>query len=270
MPVSSSEPLPTTGLPPADWRANYYWRAFGTFLGFLGFGIAGILASIVAIPLVLWPGSIAQRQQRMRLFTSYLFKAAIEYFRLIGIIRYEVRGNLADLQQPGALIVANHPSLIDTVFMMSFIPRVNCIVSADRLGNPFLGAVIRGSQYILNSEDPEQLLQRCKQALHDGNSLLVFPEGTRNVPGKPMTLKRGAARIALLADAPIVPVAINCDPRTLTKGEKWYKIPKKQIIFTITIGDTESLNVKPPYNNEVNARALTQRMQNYFQQYVEY
>ncbi len=266
----NAEVLPTTGLPAADWRANYYWRAFATFLGFLGFGTAAIVASILTVLVLLIPGSQDVRQRRMRLFVHYLFKTAIGYFRLLGLLRYEVRGDKAELRRPGTVVVVNHPSLIDTVFMMSFIPNINCIVDGGLWRNPFLGTVIRSAQYLPNSANAQELLERCAASLRRGQSLLMFAEGSRNVPGKPMKLKRGAAQMALRADAPIVPVAINCVPRTLTKGEKWYKIPATQVVYTITIGDTGSLGVTAPYNDEVTPRALTGRMHAYFQRYVEY
>ena len=255
---------------PTDWRKNYYWRAFATFISFLGFGLFAVLASTLALLLVAIPASTEQRQRRMRRYVHFWFKLAISSFKWLGLIRYTVNGDKNLLLQKGVIVVANHPSLIDTVFVMSFIPDINCVVNAKRRNNFFLSTMIRCAQYIPNSEDPSVLLERCSKALKNGNSLIIFPEGSRNVPGQPMRLKRGAARIALAADAPVVPVAIHCSPRTLTKGEKWYKIPRHQIEFTITIGDASALDANAPYPADLSARNLTQQMQNYFQRYVEY
>ncbi|MFP1590546.1 lysophospholipid acyltransferase family protein [Escherichia coli] len=64
------------------------------------------------------------------------------------------------------------------------------------LKNPFLGGVVRAADYLINSE-AETLLPRCQQRLAQGDTILIFPEGTRTKPGEKMTLQRGAANIAV-------------------------------------------------------------------------
>ena len=45
----------------------------------------------------------------------------------LGIMRYKING-LEKLNRPGQLILANHPTLIDIVFLLSRIPVASCIV----------------------------------------------------------------------------------------------------------------------------------------------
>ncbi|HZF26817.1 MAG TPA: lysophospholipid acyltransferase family protein, partial [Steroidobacteraceae bacterium] len=89
--------------------------------------------------------------------------------------------------------------------------------------------------YIPNSEGL-QLVQDCARVLKAGRSLLVFPEGTRTVPGRALVLKRGAAQVALASGADVLPVTIVCDLPFLTKGSHWYRVPPRRPHVTITVG----------------------------------
>ncbi|WP_369678325.1 lysophospholipid acyltransferase family protein, partial [Enterococcus faecium] len=85
----------------------------------------------------------------------------------------------------GQLIIANHPSLIDVVVLISIVRNADCVVKADLWKNPFLKGVVKATGYINNDADPEYFLNQCQQSFARGNNLIVFPEGTRSVPGKP-------------------------------------------------------------------------------------
>ena len=58
-----------------------------------------------------------------------------------------------------------------------------------------------------------------------GETLIVFPEGTRTYSREPLKFMRGAANIAMQAKVPFLPVDIRCEPATLKK-EKWYQVPE--------------------------------------------
>jgi 1-acyl-sn-glycerol-3-phosphate acyltransferase len=83
----------------------------------------------------------------------------------------------------------------------------------------------------------EELIGECSATLRRGHSLLVFPEGTRTVPGRPLRLQRGAAHIALAADAAILPVTITCDPPTLFKNNPWYRVPARRFHLHVVVGE---------------------------------
>ena len=93
-------------------------------------------------------------------------------------------------------MLANHPSLIDVVVLISIIPNADCVVKAHLFKNPFLRGVVKNTGYISNA-DPEGLLVDCKKSLAAGNNLIIFPEGTRTKVGQAVKFQRGAANIAL-------------------------------------------------------------------------
>jgi len=123
---------------------------------------------------------------------------------------------------------------------------------------------IRAMGYIY-AEDPEVLIDRCEAELREGGSLIIFPEGTRTTPGKPIKFQRGAAAIALQSDAPMLPITLGCSPTTLTKHEKWYQIPEKKFTLTMDVGDDIGFTSVPDQTSRtVAARRMTRELEAYF------
>ena len=133
------------------------------------------------------------------------------------------------------IVVANHPTLIDVVQLLAQIEHGNCIVKRALWENPFLGGVVRATNYISNS-DSEELLAKCADVLRRGETLVVFPEATRTIRGQAMRLRRGAARVALVAGVPVQFVHMTCNPSTLSKAEHWYEIPPRRPCFRMRVG----------------------------------
>jgi 1-acyl-sn-glycerol-3-phosphate acyltransferase len=209
----------------------------GTALAFATFGIGAVIISATIFPairLVSWnPERCRSRIQRAMRRVMQLF---VWWMKTLGVLSYEVHGR-ERLEPAGQLVIANHPSLIDVVFLISLIPEVDCIVKRALYRNPFLRWPVSWAQYIPNNGSNE-FIAGCARSLRAGRSLVVFPEGTRTVPGRPYTLRRGAAQIALAADCVVRPVRIICDPSTLTKAEPWYRIPYRKPHWRIEVDET--------------------------------
>ena len=95
---------------------------------------------------------------------------------------------------------------------------------------------IRAAGYISNDGSIE-MLETAVQALQEGQTLIIFPEGTRTTPGQPPNFHRGAAAIALRGAKMITPVRIAVTPTTLTKAEPWYSIPYRRFHFSLEVGE---------------------------------
>lgn len=217
-------------------RLNHAWRVFATGFVFVLFGLGALLISLTLFPLLrlsTWDTTVARR--RIQRGMQGTFRLYMEIMRVLGICTYSVEGG-ARLREPGRLIVANHPTLIDVVLLVSLMPAVDCIVKRGLWRNPFLRWPVSWAGYIPNS-DGEELIERCAATLRQGHSLLVFPEGTRTVPGQPLRMQRGAAHIALAAEVEILPVTVTCDPPTLFKGNPWYRVPARRFHMHVAVGE---------------------------------
>jgi 1-acyl-sn-glycerol-3-phosphate acyltransferase len=215
---------------------NHGWRVFATGFVFVLFGLGALCISLTIFPLLrlsAWNSDVARR--RIQRAMQQTFRVYIEIMRVLGILTYEVHG-VERLREQGRLVVANHPTLIDVVLLVSLMPEVDCIVKRGLWRNPFLRWPVSWASYIPNSEG-EELIEGCAASLKRGHSLLVFPEGTRTVPGRPMHMQRGAAHIALAADVEILPVTVTCTPSTLFKGNPWYRVPSRRFHMKVVVGE---------------------------------
>jgi 1-acyl-sn-glycerol-3-phosphate acyltransferase len=248
----------------ASARVNLYWRVFATGLSFSLFGVGGLALRLLVFPLLnlmVWQGE--RRVAWSRAVIRLAFRAYVELMRILGVLRYEIRG-LERLERGGLLILSNHPTLIDTVFLMAFVKNADCIVKGDLWNNPFTRGPVRAAGYINNASGAD-LVDDCIASLRRGNNLIVFPEGTRTPCDGVISMKRGAANIAVRGARDMTPVLIRCVPATLGKGEKWWRVPPCRVLFEIEV--QEDLAIRQfagGVSDVIAARQLTDFLQVYF------
>jgi 1-acyl-sn-glycerol-3-phosphate acyltransferase len=214
----------------------YYWRLGATGLSFAVFGLGQLVLGILVFPLIrLLPGGRNTYQARTRTLLRHAFRLFIWFMRWVGVLSYEFRG-VERLGKPGQLIVANHPSLIDIVFLLGFVPDANCVVKWELWHNIFTMFAVGGAGYVSNLPT-ESMIEGADAALRAGQCVLMFPEGTRTKPGQPMHFHRGCANVAVRAAAVVTPMYIRVQPATLAKGVPWYRIPVTRPRFSLQVGD---------------------------------
>ena len=245
-------------------RDLYYWRFAATGFCFAAFGIGGFAIGTVVAPLLrafIW--NRGQRQNALRLLSHNSFRVFIALMKFVGVLTYEIHGR-ERLTAAGQLVIATHPTLIDVVFLVACIPNAVCVVKEDLLRTVVLGRLLCGAGYIGNA-DPQQSLLASIDALNDGATLVMFPEGTRSSAGPGLRLHRGAAYIAIATHTDLTPVRISCTPSTLTKAERWHDIPSRRIHFVIRVGRKISIGpATERSSNHVAARAITEHVRHYF------
>lgn len=204
-------------------RLDHAWRVFGTGLSFVAFGLGGLLLGVLVMPVLLLMRDPVARRRRARRVVQVAFASHLRLMRGLGVMTYEIEGG-ERLQRDGLLVLANHPTLIDVVCLISLLPNADCVVKRAVACNPFMRGPVRAAGYIAN-DDGAGLVDDCVAAVRAGGTLVIFPEGTRSVPGQPPRLQRGAANIAVRGRLDITPVRITCSPPTLTKGAEVVSCP---------------------------------------------
>lgn len=245
-------------------KLDYLRRLLATTLGFVIFGVAGVLFKIALLPYTLKStrGDV-MRQLEARRMVGRVWQVFVRYLEVSGVLSVEFIG-LEKLGRPGQLILANHPSLLDVVLLVSHVPEPNCIIKKDLLRNPSMRSQIVACGYIPNDESLE-MMDEVQAVFDSGQSLLLFPEGTRTGWDGQVKLNRGAVSIGLRSARVITPVVIKMDPPNFKKGQPWYKIPPRKIHYRITVGDDidpqDWLAQKPL---PIAARQLNTFLQDYF------
>jgi 1-acyl-sn-glycerol-3-phosphate acyltransferase len=118
------------------------------------------------------------------------------------------------------VFVANHQSMIDIPVMFVALPvNLHFIAKAELFLVPFLGWYMRASGMIpVDRNNPDQAkstLNRSALRVKNGENILAFVEGTRSRDGVIRPFKKGAFVLALQAQVPVVPVAIEGAQRCL-------------------------------------------------------
>jgi 1-acyl-sn-glycerol-3-phosphate acyltransferase len=249
----------------AERRDGFYWRFVVTAVSFLVFGVGAAVVGAVLLPLVrLAPAARDAKRMRARAVLRLSLRFFIGLMNQLRGLTYEFHG-VERLGRPGQLVVANHPSLIDVVFLLAFIRGANCVVKQGLWRNPLTRSAVVLAEFITN--DPTAaMIETAAVALRRGETLIIFPEGTRTTPGQAPVFHRGAANVALRAARSVTPVYIRCEPTTLTKAEPWYRIPSRRPHFSLIVGedlDLEGHRGRPlplasrRFNDELHARFRT-------------
>ncbi|MEC9281282.1 MAG: lysophospholipid acyltransferase family protein [Bdellovibrionota bacterium] len=246
---------------------NYLWRLFVTAFCFSYFGLGAIFLSLVVFPILsILSFSETNLRSRMRAVIQSSFRLFFAILHNARLFDFQVEGLEKVKGDRGVILVANHPSLIDVVSLISLMPNVSCIVKKALFENFFLKGVVLRAGYIPNDES-EGILELCKVSLERGDNIIIFPEGTRSIPGKAMSLKRGAAQIAVRLGVPVRVAKITVNPPTLTKGAPWYKIPPRRALFKVEF--LERIETKCFLDNGVKSSIAARRVTSEIRQKID-
>ena len=106
------------------------------------------------------------------------FRVYLGILALLCSCRFDL-DDLDRLRDEGPLVlVANHPSLLDAVLVLSRVPNTVCVMKAELMDNILFGAAARLAGFIRN-DAPLAMILDAGEELNRGARLLIFPEGTR-------------------------------------------------------------------------------------------
>ncbi len=204
---------------------------FSKLFCFLLFGLGGIINGTAVFPLIfLFVWDKRQRERIMRKTIQLNFFLFVKVMSLLKVIDINYH-DLEPLRRiSGKIICANHPTLLDVVLLMAFVPDANCIVKSALWKNIFIRKII-GTLYIPNSMSSDQTMEESCSSLRRGNNLILFPESTRTRSGQKIKFHRSAAQIAMFSSTDIQPVHIGTVwPSGLGKDDSLFSAPEKGII----------------------------------------
>lgn len=201
-------------------------KVLASAISFSVLGLGGALFSLLGLPLLhCLPGGRERLRWRTRWVIHRFFRTLARFIGWAGIFTLHAENLPPREQLDGTLILATHPGYLDVVLLLALFDQLTCVVKGGIWNNLFFGRVVRAAGYI-PALDPATVLEEGAQALARGEALLLFPEGTRTLPGKPYTFHRGAAHLALQAHVRVLPILIACEPPLLAKGHRWYELPR--------------------------------------------
>jgi 1-acyl-sn-glycerol-3-phosphate acyltransferase len=137
-------------------------------------------------------------------------------------IRYKVIGR-ENVPQGAVVYCSNHESNVDpAVLFLGLHPMLHVFYKAELHKVPLMGmAFDLGGFVAVERSDRHRAFASVDTAaasLRQGNSFLVFPEGTRSRTGELLPFKKGGFIMALQAQVPVVPVAVSGGRSSMRKG----------------------------------------------------
>ena len=120
-----------------------------------------------------------------------------------------------------AVIIANHQSFADILVLFRLPLHYKWVSKAENFRVPLIGWNMGLNRYIRiergSIRGNLKMMRDCEMALRDGNSLLIFPEGTRSADGRMRPFKEGAFELAIRMRRPILPILITGTGEALPK-----------------------------------------------------
>jgi len=173
----------------------------------------------------------------------------------------ENRANLVP-DQP-YVFMANHASSLDIWAVFVAIPcRIRLIAKKQHGRIPLFGWVMRAGRFIFidrkNGVAARRSIDEAGQRIHDGISVLLFPEGTRTRDGALGPFKKGGFHLAIKAGVPIVPVALRGTRELMPAGSLLLRSGTMTVIIgepiaTLGLSDAERADLNERVRGVVEA-----------------
>ena len=180
-----------------------------------------LVTSIMLFPLAVcvWGLTVLFDKRLVILHQFTCFWAALyTWFNPIWRVRVEGREKIGE--EP-YVMVANHQSLLDILILFRLFRHFKWVSKVENFRIPWIGWNMSLNRYIkLRRGDKKsiaEMMRECVKTIREGNSIMMFPEGTRSVDGNLREFKHGAFTIAKQTQSALLPIVIHGTADALPK-----------------------------------------------------
>ncbi len=165
---------------------------------------------ILLLPGIMIPLLLGPRFSRIGYFFLWLWSWI---FSMLTFIRYDLRGRENIQRKTSYIYVSNHTSFLDIPGIRLLIPgEFRPIAKKELLKIPVFGFIVKAATVVVdrsNAQSRKQSIEKLRDILQGGISILVFAEGTQNRTTEVLQpFKDGAFRIAIDTQLPIIPLVV--------------------------------------------------------------
>ena len=235
-------------------------RLFYTFLMFLVFIITNF---IIVTPLTILYKYLIPDSEKKR----YRYHQMIAYFTHLGMkllpgVKFQLNNSVGENFDKPAVIIANHQSSLDLLCAMMLHPKLVLLTTDWVWRDPFYGIIIRFAEYYPVSDGYGKNVDRLKDLVARGYSVMVFPEGTRSMTGDIIRFHKGAFQLAQTLGVDILPMFIHGAYHAMPKKD--FFVLREGSVY-VEIGQRMSAEEV----QAVDARTLTSRFHGYYVEHYE-
>lgn len=177
-------------------------------------GMLAVTGAVASLVILCFPLPYAHRYRVSQLWSHF----NVWWLRITCQIDYQVSGT-EHLPQYPVVVMAKHQSTWETMFLHQQLPPVAWVIKRELLWLPLFGWALELLRPIAINRQAgtsavKQVIRQGKDHLHQGQWVVIFPEGTRTAPGTRQRYGMGGAVLAVRSGCPVLPVAHNA-------GEYW-------------------------------------------------
>ncbi|MCA9603500.1 MAG: 1-acyl-sn-glycerol-3-phosphate acyltransferase [Myxococcales bacterium] len=221
------------------------YRATAATVFLVGFFLGGPVIALIALPFVFAAPQYA-RSLRARRVLAAGYRFFLGWMRRASVIVTHVQGAESRPEGP-AVYVANHPSILDIVPMCAYVAPFCIVVRLTPIRRACFAAVTSICDYVVvrdgSLQETEQLMEACVARLAKGESVFIFPEGTRSPRGGLHAFSTAAFEIAERAGVPVVPVHIRVSAPVFAKDSSMLDWPEELVSYALEV--LPSFSVEP-------------------------
>ncbi len=188
-----------------------------------GFWAFLTLSSIALFPgaVLLWAVTLPFDRRKVLLHRYTCFWASL-YTWLNPMWSVKILGREQIRSDETYVMVANHLSLLDILVLFRLFTHYKWVSKVENFRIPCVGWNMHLNGYIQLRRGERasvmEMMRESEKALADGNSIMMFPEGTRSPTGRMRSFKLGAFELALKSGRPILPMVITGTADALPKA----------------------------------------------------
>ncbi len=179
---------------------------FVTIISFVGFLIGTIYLTLVGfVSLTL----LGKTQAHKLWFHKHLCGTFRFLVKIIPGVSFDLQNTVQETFEKPGIIIANHQSHLDLMYLLLLHPKIICLTNHWVWRCPFYGWIIRYADFYPVENGIEDNIEPLRNAIDNGYSILVFPEGTRSENCDILRFHKGAFYLAKQLQVDIIPTLIH-------------------------------------------------------------
>lgn len=160
----------------------------------------------------------------LHLFTSFW---GVSFVWINPFLRIKIEGREKIQSGTTYVMVCNHQSLLDIMVLFRIFTHFKWVAKKELFKIPIVGWTMTLNGYVkvdrAHKSSHIKMLKECESNLERGNSMMIFPEGTRSEDGQIQTFKEGAFKLALDAKKSILPIILNGTSDSFPKSGLFFR-----------------------------------------------
>ncbi|MFO1076610.1 MAG: lysophospholipid acyltransferase family protein [Planctomycetota bacterium] len=215
----------------------------------------------------LWRGDAVRRAKRLQGVTARAYRFMHAWLSAMRITRFDPRAQALALPQGPCVVVANHPTLMDITSITAVLGGGSTVVKPALWHRRMLHPLLVGAGHVEGpGSDPisiGRVVDDMVERLRAGMNVIVFPEGTRSLPGQLHRFGRLAFEIACRADVPMVSLVVTCVPVYVSKEVTLFRPPHPTPVLRLGLLATDA-----PKDVGHDSKALRERVESRYRDWL--